>query len=347
MSLPKTNQAAVLETAKARVELKTRPIPTPGPHEILVVNHAIAANPVDWKIQDYSIFVESYPNVLGSDVCGVVVEVGADVTHFKKGDRVTGFAAVIYNSLIDHGAWQNYTILRDIATSKIPDFMSFEEGSVFPMAFATACIAMFVNLKIPKPPTPVGDKTSILLVWGASSSVGSAALQIAKAIGLPVWATAGPKNHDFVKSMGATKVFDYHDLDVVSKILTAAETAGVSITKVFDSISENGSLKLASDVLAKGGKGGEMTIVLHWPADDPKPEGVDISVTVAMRHGQDCSDVGAWFFNKWLEEAMEKRTVVPAPKIQLVDGGIAATQKVFDMLKGGVSATKLVVKVLD
>jgi NADPH:quinone reductase-like Zn-dependent oxidoreductase len=344
--MSKTNLAAVVPTAKAKAELQERPVPSPGPHELLVRNHAIAANPVDWKIQDYVIFVEQYPNVLGSDACGVVEAVGEGVTKFAVGDRVTGFSAVIYNQNIDHGAWQTYTILREIATTKIPDSMSFAEGSVFPMAFATAAIALFVNLKIPKPPAVLenADKTA-LLVWGGSSSVGSAAVQVAKNLGLTVFATASPANHDYVKSLGATEVFDYRDKSVAQNILDAAKKRGLQVTKVFDSISENGSLKLASDVLTGGGKGGELAIVLHWPADDPKPEGVDVSLTVAMRSGQDQSELGAWFFNEWLQKALEEKSVVPAPKIQLVDGGIGATQKVFDMLKQGVSATKLVVEV--
>jgi NADPH:quinone reductase-like Zn-dependent oxidoreductase len=66
--------------------------------------------------------------VLGSDCCGVVVAVGDSVTKFKVRDRVTGFSGVIYNNDINHGAYQSYTVLRDIATTKIPDKMSFEEG---------------------------------------------------------------------------------------------------------------------------------------------------------------------------------------------------------------------------
>lgn len=205
MDFSKPNLAAVLETAKSRAVVKERPIPTPGPDELLVLNHAIAANPVDWKIQDYDFFVEKYPNVLGSDVCGVVVAVGDKVTHFKVGDRVAGFSAVIYNSDINHGAFQTYTILRELGTSKIPSKMSFEEGSVFPMGFATAAIALFVNLEIPRPPASLAD-ASPLLVWGASSSVGSAAVQIAKALGMKVFGVASASNHDYVKSLGAVEV---------------------------------------------------------------------------------------------------------------------------------------------
>jgi NADPH:quinone reductase-like Zn-dependent oxidoreductase len=88
----------------------------------------VAANPVDWKIQDYGFPINKFPTVLGSDSCGVIVAIGNSVTKFKVRDRVAGFAGVIYNQDINHGAFQSYTLLRDIATTKIPDNMSFEEG---------------------------------------------------------------------------------------------------------------------------------------------------------------------------------------------------------------------------
>ena len=55
---------------------------------MLVKVHAAALNPVDWKIQKYGIFIETFPAILGSDVAGEVVELGAGVSSFKVGDRV-------------------------------------------------------------------------------------------------------------------------------------------------------------------------------------------------------------------------------------------------------------------
>jgi len=110
--------------------------------------------------------------------------------------------------------------------------------------------------------------------------------------------SASRSNFDYVKSLGASAVFDYHDSNVVSNILAATKEADVNIKRVFGSISENGSLKLASDVLVSGGMGGKLVIVLHWPADDPTAEWVDVSLTVAMRSGQDQSELGAWVFNE-------------------------------------------------
>jgi NADPH:quinone reductase-like Zn-dependent oxidoreductase len=61
---------------------------TPGSGEVLIKVHAVSINPVDWVIQDAAIFPMPYPNVLGTDVAGEIIEVGPDVTSFKKGDRV-------------------------------------------------------------------------------------------------------------------------------------------------------------------------------------------------------------------------------------------------------------------
>ena len=68
-------------------------------------------------------------------------------------------------------------------------------------------------------------------------------------------------------------------------------------------------------------------------------------LTVEIRYGTDQGKLGQWFSNEWLEKVMEDGTVVPAPQIEIVDGGVEAAQKVFDMLKKGVSGRKLVVQV--
>lgn len=185
-STNQNNLAAVVETPGARLTTVSRPVPTPGPDELVIRNYAIAANPVDWKIQEYQLAIKTYPTVLGSDACGIVTSLGADVKKFRVGQRVCGFAAVIYNDDINHGAWQTYTILREIATTKIPDSMTYEEGSVFPMAMATSAIALFVDLKIPRPTGPPTVQASGLLIWGASSSVGVSALQLGRNLGFKV-----------------------------------------------------------------------------------------------------------------------------------------------------------------
>lgn len=339
------NVAAVIPAQGARLEIQKRPVPTPGEGEILVRNHAIAANPVDWKIQDYGLFVETYPSVLGSDVAGEVVSVGSGVTHFVKSDRVAGFSGVIYNDKIDHGAWQTYTILPELGSFKVPQSMSFEKASVFPMGMATAAVALFEVLGISREQQSP-DAKEALIIWGASSSVGASAVQIARIQGWKVYATASPKHHSWLKDIGAIDVLDYKDPDVASKMGQVIKSAGFYAKKAFDPISEGSSLDIVPEALkAAGGEGGRIATVLWRPEGKELPQGVEISLTVAMRHAQDLKDLGRWFFNNWLEKHVASGEVTPVPKLEIVPGGVAVAQKVFDELKKGVSGKKLVVQV--
>ncbi|KAF4622732.1 hypothetical protein G7Y89_g14293 [Cudoniella acicularis] len=312
MSNQAQNIAAVLETRHARVKIVNRAIPKPGPDELVVRNRAVATNPADWMIQDYGVLVEKYPTVLGSDSCGTVTEVGSSVTKFKVGDRVTGFAGVIYNSDINHGAWQTYTVLREIACTKIPDSMTFEEGSVFPMAMATSAVTIFANMGIPRPTKPVPTQEFGFFIWGASSSVGVSAF------------------------------FDYHDPKVVENVVEAAKLAGTPIRFGFDTITKGTTSKQSADVLiASGGPGSKLVLVLDWSGKEAKPEGVDISQTAALRTGTDLPELGSWLFNDFLQSALEDGSIVSAPKIEIVEGGIESAQKAFDMSKAGVSGKKM------
>ncbi|KAL5316884.1 hypothetical protein ACEPPN_015936 [Leptodophora sp. 'Broadleaf-Isolate-01'] len=340
------NYAAVVDAPHARMKTVTRPIPSPGPKELVVRNHAIAANPADWKMQDYNFAIKSYPVVLGSDVCGVVTSAGSSVTKFKVGDRVTGFSGVIYIQQNDHGAFQTFTILKDIATTKIPDSMSFEEGSVFPMAVATSGMAIFVDLGIPRPNMPISVPSSGLLVWGAASSVGTTTVQIAKNLGFKIFATASSVHHQYLKSLGAFEVFDYRDPSVVDKIVASAKASGTPISLAFDTITEGDTAQRSSEVvLSSGGNGGKLVLAGEWPGNITKPEGLEISQTMAFRHGADQSVIGEWLFNDYLQKALADGTIVPAPKIEVVPGGLDAAQTAFDKLKAGVSGRKLVIKI--
>ncbi|CZR66811.1 related to NADPH:quinone reductase and related Zn-dependent oxidoreductases [Phialocephala subalpina] len=340
------NLAAVLESQGAKLKTVVRNIPKPSPDEIVVRNYAIAANPVDWKIQDYGFAIKTYPTVLGSDGCGIVTDVGPSVTKFKKGDRVTGFGGVIGTDNPDHGSWQTYTVLRDIATTKIPDFMSFEQGSVFPMAMATSAMALFTNLRIPLPKSSIAPQNSGFLIWGASSSVGTAAVQLARNLGFKVFATASQTHHQYLKSLGAFEVFDYHDSDVVSKIVASAKMAGTPISLGFDCVSEGTTSQQSAEILLdSGGKGGKLCLVLPWSGQGEKPDGVEISQTEAYRAFVNQAEMGKWFFNEYLEKALQEKSILSAPEIQIVEGGIDGAQKALDLSKKGVSGKKLVVKV--
>ena len=99
--------------------------PAPGPDDILVRNRAIAINPVDWILQDMAIFPWlEYPAILGSDVAGEVVALGANVDRFKLGDRVLGQAVGVTTNRPAHGAFQSYTLVLSNMAAHIPPAMA-------------------------------------------------------------------------------------------------------------------------------------------------------------------------------------------------------------------------------
>ncbi|CAD6575274.1 MAG: hypothetical protein ASARMPREDX12_007178 [Alectoria sarmentosa] len=333
-----TNHAAIVPSPKAQLEVITRPIPTPAPHQILIRTRALATNPVDWKIQEHDLMIKTYPTILGTDVAGTVEEVGASVTHFQKGDRVAAFA--MFLSQMDEAGFQEYVLANAGCSAKIPDCMSFEEGSLLPMAVATSGVAIFANLGVPT--TSGGGQKGGFLVWSGASSVGSGAVQIAAAMGYDVFTVASPRHHAYVKTLGAKFVFDYNNPDVVSEIVAAAKEAGTELKLAYDAISENGTAATCVQVLQQFG-GGKLCLTLSTPEETEPPDKVEVSRTMAMRIGTDWKEGGTWLFNDWLEKALVDGSYKPSPGIQVVEGGLAGVQKALDLHRKGVSGKKLVV----
>jgi NADPH:quinone reductase-like Zn-dependent oxidoreductase len=354
-----TNFGAVLPSPTAPLVLTSRSIPTPGPNDLLIRSRAVALNPADWKMQAYNIMISSYPTILGSDVAGTVSAVGSSVTTFKEGDRVLAFAPSIRTSNPDQGGLQTYCIVDAISAAKIPDSVDFKDAATIPMALATAGIAIFSKMEIPRPPLPPAKPThpesSIFLVWSASSSIGSVAVQIAASLGFAVFATASKTHHSYLKSLGATATFDYRDPGVESTIVHAAsahvKSHGLSgsITHACDAISEGGTSETISSILsscnANSKTPAKLVTSLPWPADAKVPANVTVTMTAAMSIGTTNIGVGTWLFNEWAPAALESRVFKPSPPVQIVEGGLEKAQEALDLLRKGVSGKKLVLEV--
>jgi NADPH:quinone reductase-like Zn-dependent oxidoreductase len=184
------NMAAWLNAKKTPLELGPAPYPHPRDNEIVVKNHAVAINPLDWIKQDVGNLVFSwvrYPFILGADLAGEVVEVGSAVTRFRIGDRVLGHAVGTdkkRNSSAE-GAFQSYTVVLAHLAAPIPATMAYDNAVVLPLAVSTAACGLFQrdHLALQHPsltPRPTGET---LLVWDGSTSVGSNAIQLAVAAG--------------------------------------------------------------------------------------------------------------------------------------------------------------------
>ena len=188
-------------------------------------NYALATNPADWKMQQSGVCVENYPAILGSDVSGVVDAVGSDVKHFKECDRVAGFADVLISKDSQNGAFQLYSIVNDCVLAKIPDSESFEEGSILSTSVATSGVDIFPSMGIPRPPS---QQQGGFLVWGASSPVGTAAVQTTASLGYIIYGVCSPRHSTMVQRIGAHKTFDYNSSIVVRilHILQSLKPAG-------------------------------------------------------------------------------------------------------------------------
>jgi len=172
-----------------------------------------------------------------------------------------------------HSAFQEYAVIHGTTIARIPSSISFERATVLPLALSTASAGLYqpgyLELPYPSATTPSSTGKSIL-IWGGSASVGSAAIQLAKASGLRVVSTASPANHDFVKSLGADVVVDYKDEKVVDKLVEALE--GSEFAGVYDAISENGSVEASAQVATR--VGGNKFIATVLPPPENLPEGV-------------------------------------------------------------------------
>lgn len=168
-------------------------MPSPLPGELLVEVRAAGVNPVDWKIRRgmYGSGGPDLPAVLGSEVSGVVREVGEDVEGFSVGDEVFGSVAT------GSGGYAEYTLVDAGAAAHRPPQVSFTDAATLTVAAATAYDGV-TQLQLQTGQT--------LLINGVSGGVGVAAAQIARNLHINVIGTAGKDKQPLVESLGATLV---------------------------------------------------------------------------------------------------------------------------------------------
>jgi len=197
--LPKTMKAVVAHQYGGPEVLKLEEIPVPElkENEILVRVVASGVNPADPLILGGKYakeFGTHLPLILGYDMAGLVEKTGAKVTKLKVGDPV-------YAYLLWGGGWAEYCLSNETESAIKPKSLTFTEASAVPLAALTAWQALIDIGKIQ------GGQT--VLIHGGSGGVGSFAIQIAKARGARVIATASATNQDLLKQLGADVAIDY------------------------------------------------------------------------------------------------------------------------------------------
>ncbi|KAI1268036.1 putative zinc-binding alcohol dehydrogenase domain-containing protein cipB [Xylariaceae sp. FL1019] len=336
-----SNQAAFIPDLRKAIEVREHAYTTPNAHEIVIETKSISLNPCDFAFQTLgpAIFpMIKYPCLPGEDVAGEVVEVGSDVKNFAVGDRVAG---------LSKEGFQKYPVLTECTTFKIPDGMSFEEASVVPLGLSTAASCLFhenyIGLQLPTTGTPAAATGKTVLIWGGSTSVGSNAVQLTAAAGYDVVATSSPRNFEYVKSLGASQVFDYSASTIREDLIGALKG------------------KTLAGCVAIGGIGTKMTyedVAGHCAAVLQASEGRKFMATLKPMRNMAFEGVEAKFSNatlvtrepefgmsvfKFVSEALSAGTYRALPKAEVVGKGLEGIQGGLDILKGGVSAKKLTI----
>lgn len=343
----KTHQAASLLEKGTSLKVSTRPTPNPSPNDLLIEVHALALNPVDHHQRDTGLFIQEYPAIIGCDVAGIIIAAGASTREsLKPGTRVTALASCFFNPGADYGAFQERVLVSEETVSILPDTYSFVEGAVFPLAAVTSWNGwVWAGLK---PNGTVSAKGEGVFVWGASSSIGALAVQEAKGMGLTVYATASARHHEYIRGLGASRVFDYKDVDVLDQIVKAAGEDGVRVRIGYLA---TGDQQLAADVLdALRGDWGVEGVKSKLAIAPILEEGVKVSDEIDFAFVYPPQDRGEMkesqraIFVDWLEDALASKQVVASPHIKVIKGGLKSVNGALDELKAGVSCLKIVVE---
>ena len=367
------NTAAWINAKHARLEVGPAPYTPPGDDQIVIRNHAVAINPLDWIIQVVGNLTYrwlNYPTVLGSDVAGEVAEAGKAVTRFRAGDRVLGHAVGTdkdSNSAAG-GAFQQYTVVLERLASPIPDTLPFEDAAVLPLAVSTAACGLFQTdqLGLRHPSVNAEPTGETLLVWGGSTSVGSNAIQLAAAAGYEVITTASPRNFEYVRSLGASQAFDYNSPSVVPDIIAAFEsrrlagaiafgtTSAASCLRIVGACQGNRFVSMASPPVSFDGLAGDnrrrselprliLRLITSNVALQFKSRFRGTRTKYIFGTTLKANEVAAVIYRDFLPDALAGGRYVAAPEPSVVGHGVQDFQQAMDIQLKGVSAAKVVV----
>ncbi|MGC8743208.1 MAG: NADPH:quinone reductase [Verrucomicrobiia bacterium] len=191
------------------IEYGELPTPEPAKQQVLVRVKAVSVNPIDTYIRAGMIQMNiKFPYIIGCDLAGVVEEVGESVTKFKKGDRVWGTNQGLFGR---PGTFAEFAAVDEQWLYPIPDRVSDDDAAAIALVGITAHLGLFRDAKLMP-----GES---IFINGGSGGVGSVVIQMARASGARVFASAGnDKKIDLCKKLGAEAVFNYKTQDIVKEI---------------------------------------------------------------------------------------------------------------------------------
>lgn len=214
MAIAQTMRAAFIRQTGSIdvIEVGELPIPRPGPTDVLVRMQASEVNHVDLFVRSGAYPTHTpFPFVIGRDLIGTVVDKGAGVARFAVGDGVW------CNSLGHHGrqgAWSEYAVVAEDRLYPLPAGVDAQQASAMLHGAGTAHIGLVREAALAAGET--------VFVEGGGGAVGSAVVQMAKAMGARVIVSAGPQDAQWCIDCGADTVLDYHRDDLHAQVRLAA-----------------------------------------------------------------------------------------------------------------------------
>ncbi|KAJ0420239.1 GroES-like protein [Aspergillus carlsbadensis] len=386
-----THLAAISHAKGTPLTVQSRQTPKPGPGDLLIAVKSIALNPADIAMRDTGLFITSYPAILGFDIAGLVLEVGSNVPvalingHkasrplFEPGKtRVAAYAASVWKSCDpEYGPFQEMCLVPWQHAIPLPDEgISWNEAATLPVSVQVPLSAWdalgILKVGAPTPSsnpsssnTAVSDKgykREALLIWGASSSVGSMGVQTARMlrddpasdIGA-VYATAGAANHAYVSSLGADRVFNYKDPSVVDEIVSAASKGGLVVRQCFLATGDLASCQTVLKAFVANSSDEEKEqlpgTIASAPIIPPNAKAIDgvetIFVMPSMHDEAERLAQFQYWLGTWGRENLANGNIRPSPKPKVVGKGLEAINAGLDQLARGVTCVKLVVEVAE
>jgi NADPH:quinone reductase-like Zn-dependent oxidoreductase len=296
------------------LKYENAPRPEPKEDEILIRVMAASVNPVDAMIrQGYLARVtgDKFPLIPGMDAAGVVEKIGSKIKKFKVGDPVYAFF-----TLKSEGGYAEFAVAQEGEAALKPKTVTYEQAAAVPAAGSTAWQALVETAKLGPGQT--------VLIHGGSGGVGHFAIQIAKARGAKVIATASASNQDFLKEMGADQAIDY--------TTTKFEDVVKDVDVVLDAVGGD-TLARSYGVVKKGG-------IIVSITDDPDKAALDA-------HGIRGTSISAVPKANVLQELAQ---LIDAKKIRPVVSQVlplAETAKAHQQIATRHTRGKIVLKVAD
>lgn len=220
------------------LSLDETPVPDIAPDEVLVRVVAASINPVDWKVRAgylARMMPHQMPLTLGWDVSGVVAAVGSEVMQWQVGDAVYSRPDLARN-----GTYAEFVAIRASECARKPRTISHVEAASLPLAGITAWEAMMDTAQV-----QAGQR---VLVHAGSGGVGSLAIQLVKAAGATVVATASGRNRALVESLGVDQFVDYTTatlLHAVAPVDAVFDTIGGEVQEASWSLLKPGGIQVS------------------------------------------------------------------------------------------------------